>query len=313
MDWVLIVILVILFLGVFPMFFVQLFLANHLYNLYLVRNDKENWTREMTPESAEDKAIAESALKFKDENKQYIKEVEIISEGYKLKGQYLDYGYQKAVIIVAGRSEACTYSYHFAYPYKECGYNILVIDNRSHGLSEGKYNCLGFEEYKDILNWVRYLHDSLNNKEIIGHGICIGSATLLYALTNESCPSYFKGMVCDGMYQNFVISFNNHSKEAGHGVHFVSDFFFAKFKKVTGHNAKIGPIDYIDKYNKPILFINSYEDKYSTSDKTIELFNKCISTQKEIKFFDKGIHSHVRINNMIEYDKQIIDFMDKYF
>ena len=40
-------------------------------------------------------------------------------------------------------------------------------------------------------------------KEIVLHGICIGSATLVYAVTDPSCPSYVKSLTADGLYKDF--------------------------------------------------------------------------------------------------------------
>lgn len=302
----------IFFLGVVPMFVIQFFVALSIYSKYLVRNDKENWDR--TPKDDDDEVIVmyeRGRSDFYETSKDKKIDVSVTSCGFKLVGEYYDFGHKKTAIIVAGRSEALTYSYYFAIPYKKFGFNILVIDNRSHGLSEGKINACGLLEWPDILEWAKLLHDDYHQEEIISHGVCIGSSTCLYALTNVDAPSYYKGMVADGMYQNFPISFVNHAYEAGHSKHFVFDFFFLIFRLRAHVNPFYGPIDCIDKLNIPILFIYSMEDRYSTPDKSQELYEKCFAP-KEIKWFEKGRHSFIRINNEDEYDEAIKDFIEKY-
>jgi len=312
-EIILYIVLGVLFLGVFPLGFIQLFVARHLYFLYFVRSDSENWTRDLIPTDDEEDKMYKSCEVFEKENQSYKTDVEIESDGFKLKGEYYDYGYDRAVIIVAGRSEALRYSYYFAYPYKKSNFNILVIDNRSHGLSEGKYNSLGFKEYRDVIKWAELLHDKFNNKLVIGHGICIGSATLLYAQTSPDCPDYFRGIVADGMYVNFPESFNNHALEAGHSPHFVSEILFAYFKHYTHEDPYKGPIDVIDKMDKPILFIYGLQDNYSKPDKGKDLFNKCISKEKELEWFKVGTHSHLRVNDEAHYDEVIINYLKIHF
>lgn len=303
----------ILFLVVCPMFFIQFFVARSLFFKYMVRSDNENWTRELVAEDDEEAKMFAFCEKFEAENESFAKDVEITSDGFNLKGRYYDYGFKRACIIVAGRSEALRYSLYFAPPYKEAGFNVLVIDNRSHGFSEGKYNSLGLKEFRDLIEWARLLHDGEGNDLVIGHGICIGSATLLYAQINERCPYYFKGIVADGMYCDFPTSFNNHAIEAGYGIHFVSDFFFMLFKHYTKENPYYGPLDCIDKMKNPMLFIYSKMDAYSKPDKGQELFNLCGAEIKRLEWFEKGIHSHVRVNDEKRYDEVIIDFLNKTF
>ena len=80
--------------------------------------------------------------------------LEIENDGLKLKGEYLDFRSKKCAVILQGRTESLLYSYYFAKPYAEMGYNILVVDLRAHGLSDGKYQTGGIKESDDIVKWV---------------------------------------------------------------------------------------------------------------------------------------------------------------
>ena len=57
--------------------------------------------------------------------------------------------------------------------------------------------------------------------------------------------------------------------------------------------------------------IHSKEDKFSLPEKAQELYDKC-SAPKKLVWFDHGAHSHIRINNVLEYDKTIKDFLEEY-
>lgn len=285
-----------------------------VYRITLVRTSPDKWSRECS-----EKEDAEQIKMYKDAEfwlSLYVDkkvDVDIVNEGFHLFGEYLDFGSNKAVIIIAGRTEGCKYSYYFAEPYRRAGYNILVIDNRSHGLSDGKYNSLGLKEYSDIIAWGKFLHDNKNINEIVLHGICIGSATALYALISDKCPNYMVGIIADGMYVDFKETTKNHIIEQKRPVYPCLNLIMWFFRLFTKEDAvKNGPIKVIKKLKKPILFIYSKEDIYSVPEKSQLLYDACES-QKKILWFDKGGHSRVRINNQEKYDNSVIDYLKETF
>ena len=275
------------------------FIAKKQFSLLLERTDNSKWSRGCsTTDDPQQLPMYNEGLKWGEKHKVVMEEVSIRNDGFKLCGQYFDFKQDRAVIIVAGRTEGCIYSYYFAKPYKDAGFNVLVIDNRSHGLSEGHYNSLGLKEYKDIIAWGKFLHNKKGNKEVVCHGICIGSATILYALTSAKCPKYMDAMVADGMYTTFGESFKQHLKQDHRPVFPFIQLFFMIVKAKTGVNAyKYGPEDVMGKMNKRILFIHSKEDVFSVPSKTYEMYEKCPSADKKFVFFDHGRHSFVRFTD----------------
>ncbi|MBQ7276362.1 MAG: alpha/beta fold hydrolase [Bacilli bacterium] len=301
--------------GAFLLFYLipTMLISNRIYSILLIRQNKNKWSRSVSWDNEEQKKMFEIGEEFHEEFKNYNKKLKMKNEGFNLVAEYYDFGFKKCVIIIPGRMEAGTYSLYFAKPFKENGYNILAIDNRSHGESDGRYNCLGLKEYSDIIAWSKLLHDENNIETIIIHGICIGSATALYALTSDDCPEYVRGMIADGMYANFGESLKNHLIERSKPVFPFTGEIMWMVSVVARRNAmKNGPIDVIDKLKKPILFLYSKEDIYSTADQANALYEKC-NSDKKIVWFDKGVHSHIRINNTIKYDNTIKEFLDAKF
>lgn len=299
-------------LGAFILFYLipVIIISSVIYTVLLVRTDKEKWSRTVSWENEEQQAMFDTGKAWGDLYEENRKEVTITSCGFKLVGEYFDFGSDKVALIIPGRMESGTYSYYFAEPYRALGYNILAIDNRSHGLSEGKYNCVGLKEYKDILAWMKYAHDELNNKSVIIHGICIGSATALNALVQKDAPDYVEALIADGMYINFKENFKNHLIERGKSVFPYTQIVMFIITLVAKKSPnKICPINQIENMKKPMLFIYSKEDIYSVPKYGTLLYEKCGSEKKKIEFFEHGEHSHVRINDVKKYDKTITDFV----
>lgn len=61
------------------------------------------------------------------------------------------------------------------------GYNLLLVDQRAHGESEGEALSFGINERYDCLGWAEYLAKRFPDSKIILHGISMGGATVLMA------------------------------------------------------------------------------------------------------------------------------------
>ena len=308
-----IIVVFILFSIIFGIVGVPAIVAKKVYEAQLVRTSKDKWGKGCSaPDNEEQVRMFNEGEAWFEENKEYGIDVNVVNDGLNLVGKYLNFGFKRAAIIIAGRTESYLYSYYFAKPYKEAGFNVLVIDNRAHGDSDGKYLGVGLLEYKDILKWGEMLHDKYNNETIFIHGICIGSATALYALTSENCPDYYTGMVADGMYTTFYETFRTHMKDMKKPVDPCSYLVMKHLEKNIGISPiKNGPIYCIDKLKKPLLMIHSKEDKFSLPAKAQILYDKCTSPKKLV-WFDHGAHSHIRINNVEKYDETIKEFIEEY-
>ena len=290
-----------------------LFMSAVIYTVLLVRTKPEKWDRSCSiPEDEEYLRMFDEGLAWDAVYGGCKRPVEITNDGFRRCGEYFDFGFERAVIIIAGRMESCLYSYYFAEPFRAAGYNILVIDNRAHGLSDGKISSLGYKEYRDILAWSRLLHDELGNRSVVLHGICIGGSTALFALTAPDCPDYIAGMCVEGMYKSFYESFRNHMVLDKHPVFPFALEVMLYIRLISGANAVTdGPYKRIGRLKKPILFLHSREDQFSSPALAQKLYDDC-NAEKRLVWFDHGGHSRIRINNREAYDRAILDFFSDF-
>ena len=296
------------------LFFIASFfiVAHILFMMHLKRKNPTMWSRECSWDDPLLQKMYDDGIVWADAHDPYRKELHIVNEGLNLYGEYFDFGFKRAVIVVPGRTEALRYSYYFAKPYKESGFNVLVIDQRSHGKSDGSYNTLGFEEHKDVIAWGRLLHEVYGVNSILLHGNCIGCSCCMQTLTSPACPPYFSGMVAEGMYLNFYESFRNHMIELKRPVHPCIDLVDMWMRVYTGHTMRKGPADIIQDYDKPILMLHSLEDAYSLPEAAQQLYDQC-SSPKRLVWFEKGAHSQIRVNNTDRYDNAIKAFLAEHF
>ena len=82
------------------------------------------------------------------------------------------------------------------------GHNLLLVDQRAHGKSEGNTITFGVKERYDCLDWVNYALERFGrDTQIVLYGISMGAATVL--MTSElELPENVKGIIADCPYSS---------------------------------------------------------------------------------------------------------------
>ena len=315
MPWWAIVLIVVgslLVLGLLVSVVLTFIVAYIVYSKTLMRGKSGTWGREhcSEPGCVALETMWVRGLEWQKKNVSFTKELTITSkDGLKLVGEWFDYGFDKTVIILPGRRETLVYSYYYANPYKECGVNVLVIDQRAHGLSEGKYSTGGIKEAEDVSLWMKYMHDELGQKEIIIHGICVGTCCTSILVAKYK-TDYLKAIILDSMFITYKEIYKNHYLESGHKlfpVYYQIWMWFNFFTKCNIEDSR--PDKYMDKLDLPVLFIWGTKDVYCLPEKSKILYDLCVSKEKEIAWFDGAEHSRVRLFDENRYDSLISDFL----
>lgn len=80
------------------------------------------------------------------------------------------------------------------------GHNVILVDQRAHGDSEGKTIGFGVLESYDALDWIKYTTERFGGEiEILLFGVSMGAATVLSALDFPLHPSV-KGVIADSPF-----------------------------------------------------------------------------------------------------------------
>lgn len=298
--------------GIAAMLFVTVPIAKRVYFEKQVRTDKEKWGRVCSaPENEEQLDMWNKGLEWGKENSSVMREVNIKSGELTLWGEYYDFGSDRCVIIMPGRCECLMYSYFYAEPYKKAGMNVIVADSRAHGRSDGVYSTAGVMEAEDVKAWMRFAATELGNSKIWLHGICVGGVTMVLAASAKDCPKELEGIVTDGCFVSMREIFKQHMIDEKRPIFPVLDLMMLNFMRYAKVNVyKNCPIKKIDKVKCRALFLFGKKDIFSLPAKSRKLFDKCGSDDKKLVWFDKGGHSHLRINNTEKYDKEIIEFVN---
>lgn len=301
--------------GLIVSIFITYEIARVIYFKMFVKGEKNPWGRQCSDSKVPShKEMYDTGMVWGNKHENIAKEVEIVSkDGLKLVGNFYDFGYKTTTIIAPGRSEALTYSFYYALGYKNIKSNLLLIDQRAHGKSEGTYSTAGIRESEDILLWAEFLNKELKQEKVFLHGICVGSCACVIAAGRKDLPSYIKGVIVDGLFTDFTECIRTHTKDYGKPtfpVVYEINHWYKKYAKVD--IKKVTPKKSIRYLTVPILFLHSRKDIFSLPSKLDELYKICPSKDKTLYYFENGNHSHIRLANTKEYDEQIEKFFEKY-
>lgn len=292
----------------------MIFFASHMiYVSTLKRRSKDEWSRQFVLDDPNQQKMDALGKAWLAEHKQYEQDVHIVRGGLNLYGKYYDLGFKRCCMLLSGRTESLRYGYFFVQPYADAGWNVMVIDARAHGNSDGTYNTLGFEESLDDLAWAKFLHEEKGMEQVIFHGICIGAAGGMYAITDPNCPDYIAGLVTEGMFAYFGYSMYRQLVLRKRNFWPILHAINMWNKHYTGHSFMRGPIHVIDKMEKPLLMLHGKEDLISIPANAQKLYDLCPSKKKKLVWFDHGGHSLLRITDTEKYDTSIQEFLAENF
>ncbi len=119
------------------------------------------------------------------------------------------------MILVHGTASYSKNMIPYMYEADQRGYNILTIDQRGCGASEGKYTGLGWNEHYDLMMWINRIISNNKDCKIVLFGLNTGGTTVINAV-GDYLPSQVKCAIEDGSYSNLKEIINHVTKNIAH-------------------------------------------------------------------------------------------------
>ncbi|WP_415341275.1 alpha/beta hydrolase [Clostridium perfringens] len=222
----------------------------------------------------------------------------------------------KFIVLVHGVSICYVGSLKYFDIFYKNGFNILIVNQRRHGKSEGKYSTYGFYEKYDVNMWIEYLKSRFGNDIILGlHGESMGAGTVMETIPlNDS----IKFVIEDCGYSNFheLIGFQITHAYKNRLVRKIlrPSLIFANFfmkTKAKFSMKKIVPIDIVSSTSLPMMFIHGKEDYFVPWYMAVDLYKAKTKGYKELYLVEGAKHAEALEVNKIIYEKKIMTFIEK--
>lgn len=271
------IVLMAIYFGICYKFFKQLFYHFNDVDMHLVNPDDEfyadayRWYGEIPKEDVHIKSYDDLKLHgvFLPSHDKKTNKLAIVIHGYQSKG------YDMVII---------------AKMYSDLGFQVLLIDQRGHGESEGKFTSVGFYESMDLKKWLHFSTRTYGSDiQILLHGVSMGASTAVLA-TQYPEIKHVKMMVLDSVFTNFRSSVNLQAKKLYLKL-FIPGLSFISYLLLKFFLSQVNPLKHIKKCDIPTIFIHSGNDRV-VSIEMVETLHKHLKTdQKSILSIDGARHA----------------------
>lgn len=219
----------------------------------------------------------------------------------------------KWMIIVHGYQVDEQLAQVTAPPIYNAGYNILTMDLRAHGRSEGEYIGMGYLDQFDLVNWIDWLVDQHPNSKIALHGSSMGGATVLLT-ASQDLPPNVKAIIDDCGYSSIRDIFASElNKRFGVPATPILDMAGSVSKLRAGYNINDGDVLEATKYNHlPTLFIHGEVDDFVPVEMGQALYKVKPGNNKKWSVYKEAGHVEPKYSEPKRYYHEVITFSDKY-
>ena len=155
---------------------------------------------------------------------------------------------------------------------RELGHNLLLVDQRAHGKSQGRTITFGIKERYDVLSWVDYAVERFGpDTNILLYGISMGASTVLMA-SELSLPDNVRGIVADCPYSRPTKIIRIVARKMQIPAAIAGVFSWAGAKVYGGFDlVEADPVRAVKQAKVPILLIHGEADGFVPCDMSAEI------------------------------------------
>ena len=195
--------------------------------------------------------------------------------------------------------------------YHQFGFNLLVPDQRSHGMSEGKYITFGVKESRDMEEWVTFHNQHFGTIPLILNGLSMGASTVLY-MADAKLPDNVKGIIADCGFTSPKAILKNVYRSvirlpASLSI-WATDIFariFAHFRLAEKDTRKT-----LANSQLPVLMIHGLADDFVSCEMTKQAYAACTSDKQLLLVAGAG-HGVSFLSDPVGYTAAVLYFLKR--
>lgn len=234
-------------------------------------------------------------------------------DGLKLCGHFLKADSNKLVILVHGYGSSYTEMYNYAKMFEKRGYNILAVECRAHGASEGNMIGMGWLDRLDLLSWIQCMLLQNSAFRIVLFGVSMGGATVCMTL-GEKLPNNIVCAISDCAFDNVYRQVSYLKAQTFHVTPKLMMRVFNDYMKRT-HNYDMRAADGVKALKKasvPVMFVHGEADKFVPTEMVYRLAEAVPDGRKELYVVPEASHAASFQTNPKEYERRVDKFLCKY-
>ena len=195
---------------------------------------------------------------------------------------------------------------------RDSGRNILMVDQRANGLSDGNAITFGILERYDCLDWCNYAVGRFGDGlKIFLSGVSLGAATVLMA-SEVGLPKNVRCIVADCGYSSPKEIICKVAKEGG----YIASICYPLLKLSCKHRAGVdldaaSPVEAVKHTDIPIMIIHGDDDRYVPCEMGRRIYEAAAS-EKELLIVHGAPHAAAYMIDEKAYTDAVNSFLEKY-
>lgn len=216
----------------------------------------------------------------------------LMCHGYRSRG-YLDF--------------SCVFPFYY-----RLGLNLVVIDERACGDSEGDTITFGLNERCDVKTWTEWINGRFGEtRPVILAGISMGCASVVMSLAT-GLPDNVKGIIADCGYtsvwrQLAYILRRDYGLPPFPILYWVNGLF----RRRTGRDLReADTLPLLRQSDIPVLFIHGGADRFVPTDFSVEGWRAC-AADKDLLIVDSAAHATSALADPAAYRRHVAAFVER--
>jgi len=196
-----------------------------------------------------------------------------------------------------------------AYEFRVLRFNVMLVDLRAHGKSDGNTTTMGFREAEDVKLAYEYISKT-REKNIILYGISLGSFVIAKALSDYNIePSR---IILEIPFSNIRKVIGVRGKMIGFPERSFGSFitFWASIEqKFNGF--KEDTYKYVRKINCPVLMQCGETDIFASPPERDIIFENIASRQKKLVVYEHAVHQRLLDADPLKWRQEVSEFVSE--
>ncbi len=232
------------------------------------------------------------------------------------KGVLIDGWYSKTdsaakgtVILFHGVTSNKTSTIDEANEFRYLGYNVFLVDFRSHGLSEGNVTTIGVRESEDVKLAYDYVI-SKGEKQIFLWGLSMGAVTICKAVSDYGLtPS---GLIMEMPFGSLQQHLEGRARTLGfpgEPFGFLVTFWIGVERGFNGYKHRT--VRYAKNIACPVLLQWGADDTYVTKPEVENVFSNLATADKKLVIYENAGHESLLRKNTSLWRTEVESFLKK--
>jgi len=216
---------------------------------------------------------------------------------------------RKCIIMFHGYSSNKSILNAEAFRFREWGYNVLMVDLRAHGNSEGNSTSFGFKETEEVIKAFNFAKEQ-GNHYVILYGVSMGAVLAIKAVSQKLVAP--DAIIADMPFG----SLHDHLKARARVTGFASEpfaFFTTLWIGIeSGFNGfNLNTTEYANSVTCPILLQWGERDRYVTAKEIESIYQHLASQKKKLVLYPEADHDSYLESDPILWEKEVGSFLNE--